>query len=274
MDNEIQNNYNISDPDDNSNGYGNRSGGQMLAEIARLLLVLLGKFGKWLWKYFKIFLRLLLKLFCKVILWIIDKTEEGLVRLRIFWNDNDTQAKVRIIRIKLRKAARQCGVWSVVALKATGRGLKWAAVHFYKGLVWLLRKTIQGCIHLRPTIRKAWKGLCIAAKWIASQCVKFVKGIAGWFRRRREAYHRFRQNKGFKGLLIDIGNALKRTVDNYMEETQNEENENTGEHDSADGNQEIITDADLLEAELNEDSKVRSIGKRIYNAMKRIVEVD
>jgi hypothetical protein len=275
MDNEFQNNFNnTNNSDDNSNGYGNRSGGQMLAEIARLLLVLLGKFGKWLWKYFKIFLRWLLKMFCKFVLWIIDKTEEGIVRLRAFWNDNDTQAKVRIIRLKLRRAAKKCGVWSIIALKATGRALKWTAIHLYIGFVWLVRKTIEACIHLRPTIKKAWKGICIAAKWLANLMVSFVHGIANWFRARRDAYRRFRKNKGFKGLLIDVGNGLKRTVDNYMEEPQNEENENTDEPDSADDNQEIVTDADLLEAELNEESKVRSFGKRIYDAMKRIVEVD
>ena len=121
-------------------GYEGKSAGQMLAEVARLLLLLLLSMLKWLGRLLLRGLKLLLKLVCKGLLWLIDATGRGIERLQAFWNDNDTQEKLRKLREGTVAAGRQLWQWTVVAAKATWRGLVWMGRNTAKGAVWLARR--------------------------------------------------------------------------------------------------------------------------------------
>ena len=254
------------------NGFEEKSGGQMLAEIGRLLLVLLGRLLQQLWKYTKIFLRFLLKWTCKGILLLIDYSEKGVHRLRDFWNDNNTQEKLRVTKEVTIFWLKKLGYWCLRGLEYTGKGLVWLGQHLIVWSIWLGKKTIQGIIHLRPTLAKIRKGICTGAVKTKDWLKRVWKAVCLWFRHRREAYRRFRQNKGFKGLLIDIGNGLKRSVTNYMDEEQDDGADPDEADEQRPEEREVDVDTDLLESSLPEKSKVRSWGKRFYDGMKKIVE--
>ena len=260
----------IEDENRRENHYEERSKMQMLAEIGRLLMVLLGKKLKKLWQYVKKFFRSLLVLVCKGLIALIDLTNNVIRRFRSFWNDNDTQAKVRKMKLTLKLWTRRLGRWCVKGLIQTWKGLKWLGVHLWTGVVWLTKKTIEGLIHMRPTLVKGWKLLKQGLRATWRGIVACSRAFIAWLRGRYEAYRRFRKNKGFKGLLIDIGNGLKHSVNSYMDEEQNEE-ENVKEED--DENMETEIDTYFYESALPENSRVHSWGKRLYDAMKRIVEV-
>lgn len=255
----------------NDKRYEERSGTQMLAEIGRLLLVLLGKLMRQLWKYIKKLLRWLLVIVCKGLLWLIDLAQDGWQRWCTFWNDNDTQDKVRKVKASLLRWSKQLGVWCVQGLKAAGRGLLWLGIHLWQWFVWALKKTIEGIIHLRPTLGKLWRGVKCGWRYAGAWLKQCGTAVAAWWRSRCDAYRKFRQNKGFRGLLVDIGNGLKGAVNRYIEDEQSEEDENVKE--AGDEDKETEMDTDLYESRLPEDSHVHSWGKRFYNAMKRIVEV-
>lgn len=254
------------------NNYEEKSGGQMLLEIGRLLLVLLGRLLVQLWKYTKKFLRFLLKWLCKGLLLLIDYSEKGFYRLRDFWNDNNTQEKLRVAKEVFIFWLKRLGYWLLKGVEYTGEGLVWLIEHLWIWSIWLGKKTVKAIIHLRPTLTKMWKGICIGAdatwKWLK----RVWHAICLWFHRRREAYRRFRKNKGFKGLLIDIGNGLKNSVTSYMDEEQDDGVEPDEAGEPRPEQRETEVDTDLLESSLPEKSKVRSWGKKFYDGLKHIVE--
>lgn len=252
-----------------NDGFEGKSAGQMLAEVGRLLLLLLLNLLKWLGRLLLRGLKLLLKLVCKGLLWLIDATGRGIERLRAFWNDNDTQEKLRKLREGLVAASEQLWLWTVVAAKATWRGLVWLARNTAKGSVWLAKKTVQGIIHLGPTLKAIGRGLNRAARAVGRWLRRLWRCLRKRHLRRVRAWRRFRQNKGFKGLLIDLGNWLKGQLHDYIEEepAQNllEANPNYDEDEDEDNPFKGLENVE-------NPSKVQTFGHRIYQAMKRIVE--
>ena len=92
--------------------YAGKSASQLARELLRLLLVLIWKFILWL-----------IKKFLKGVLWCIEATEKGCKRLNTWWHANDTQEKVAKIKAWLRKAIKTSIHWSIIAGKATLKGL-------------------------------------------------------------------------------------------------------------------------------------------------------
>lgn len=248
-------------------GYEGKSAGQMLAEVARLLLLLLLSMLKWLGRLMLRGLKLLLKLVCKGLLWLIDATGRGIERLQAFWNDNDTQEKLRKLREGTVAAGRQLWQWTVVAAKATWRGLVWMGRNTAKGAVWLAKKTVQGIIHLGPTLRAVGRGLKFAACAFAKWLQRLWCALRKWHLGRVRAWRHFRKNKGFKGLLIDLGNWLKGQLHDYIEEESPAQNllEEAPNDDDDDDPFKALEDVE-------NPSKMHTWGHRVYQAMKRIVE--
>lgn len=246
-----------------------KSASEMLTEVGRLLLLLLLNMLKWLGRLLLRGLKLLLKLICKGLLWLIDATGRGIERLRAFWNDNDTQEKLRKLRAGIVAAGEQLWLWTVVAAKATGCGLVWLGRNTAKGSVWLAKKTVQGIIHLGPTLRAIGRGLKRAAFAIGRWLRRLWRGLYKWHLGRVRAWRQFRRNKGFKGLLIDLGNWLKGQLHDYIEEEPAPQNLLEAAPNDDD-------DDDLFKGLENVEnpSKVQTFGHRIYQAMKRIVEDD
>ena len=75
------------------------------------------------------------------------------------------------------------------------------------------------------------------------------------------AYRKFRQHKGFKGLLIDIGNYLKSQIEKYMDEEQVEASADTS-------NEEAVMEIG------EDDNTAQIIGKRIFSKVKTIVDIN
>lgn len=216
------------------NAYNEKSWKELLAEILKLTL-------KLVWKLtFR-----LAKLIVKGANWLIRKIRKGIGIIIAWWNDNDTQVKVRIIRIKTKALLRLIIKWCIIATKTAGRYLRQA-----------LKEAITAIINLKPTIiatkNALVKGSKICIKWSKKQYKKAKTKNA----RRKVKYRNFRKTPGFKGLLTDIGNLLKSLINSYMEE---EQTEFTPEEQNEDANHE-------------KDKKSRNISDILLNPVKDIVE--
>lgn len=268
---------------DDFNQFSDKSALQMLREVGRLLLVLLARLLLALLRLLRRVGKWLLRLICKGLLFLIDLTHTTVVRLRDFWNDNDTQEKVH----KLRQRIRWLGLCALrglrIGARATWRGSKWLGRKLWIGLVALARGLIYAILHIGPTLRLLGQGLWVGLKALGRWLRLCGRGIRKTYRQRQRAWRHFRQNKGFKGLLIDFGVWLKHQINNYVEEQTDDSSD-----DDDDANAEVL-DEDaaesqrLLEQPDNEDSyafkpdsdgkrKIPTFGRSIYNAMKRIVE--
>lgn len=251
--------------------FEDKSGGAMLAEVGRLLLVLLGRLLKLLLKYILRALKFILKWICKGLIALIDFIQFCAEKTRAFWNDNNTQEKIRKIRRWLKHAFIQLGIWIVVGAKATWKGLKWAARKTAQGTVWLVKHLVQAIIHLGPTLVKIGKGIKLGTIAFGRWLVRVGKGIRHWWQRRQLAYRNFRRNKGFKGLLIDLGNLLKKQINNYIEEEQAMDESNDDNYfEKVDEEDEVELEPEAEDKQPR--GKIRTFGKGIYDAMKKIVD--
>ena len=180
--------------------YNEKTWKELLAEILKLTLKLIWKLS-----------RRAIKLIIKGIKWAIAYTLEVIKRIIAWWNDNDTQVKVRIVRIKAKILLRTIIKWTIIGAKATGRFLRLAC-----------KKAITAIVNLKPTVIAVrdtlirWCKACI--RWSKEQH-KIAKRKSA---KQKVRYRNFRKTPGFKGLLTDIGNFLKSLINSYMEEEQTE----------------------------------------------------
>ena len=250
----------------NSFGGGDKSVWVVLLEIAKLLCLLIWKGIKALGRLILKGLKLLLKWTVKGLLWLIDATRWLSRKIRDFWNDNNTQEKLHKIGRALKKGALAAlyGIWIAI-------------VYVGKALVWLLKKLFVGLLHLKTTLK-------ITGRWIGKTSVRFWKWIKrqgvnlkSWWAKKKKQYRSFRRNQGFKGLLIDMRDAMRGSISNYIENDQ--QNDQLADNAIADDSvmsqnddSQVVADDDDNEDE--EDVKgVRKFGRKIYKAMKRLVEV-
>ncbi len=235
--------------------YSKKTGGQLIAELARLVLLLI-------WKIIKKGIRVL----AKFLLFIIESIQEGCEKLAEWWNAKDTQEKVAEIKATLKKWCIQFGKWCVIAAKATGKGIKIGAIATWHGIVKGTKATILGIIHLKPTIIKIGQAIAKGSKAFAAWTKRCGRGMKLSHIRRKRAYQRFRRNKGFKGLIIDSSNAVRNGITMFMEEDQEE------------AAPDAVTEDDLLKEEIeervDEDNKAHKIGKKIFYSAKNIVDID
>lgn len=252
--------------DDNRNirNGGEKSVLSVLLEIAKLLCLLC-------WKGIKAFGRLILKglkhllrWMVIAILWIIDSLRWVGRKMKAFWTDNNTQEKLRKIGRGLKKGALAvlAGIWIGI-------------IYIFKGIVWLFKKLFVGLLHLRTTLK-------IIGRWIGRTAVRFWTWLKrqgakfrAWTSKKKQQYKSFRRNQGFKGLLIDMRDAMRGSISNYIENDQQRDKPNEGENPE---DQTVVmeeeTSADEADDESEEDVKgIRKFGRRIYKAMKRLVEV-
>lgn len=249
------------------------SGAEMLAEICRLLLLLVWKISKKAIRFAAnhmsatgnhtiVFIktsakrlgrliRLLGKNLKKGIRLVIINIQKGIQLSKDFWNDNNTQEKLRKARRTIRKAGEL--IWYYT--KSTGKAL----IH-YSVAIYLASKRLV--INTIPIIISGWKrfveGCILFGKWSMKRW-----NIARRNHRRRVlAFRRFRKNKGFKGLLLDTGDFLKKTLDNYMDEEQTSAISETEVED------------DIYEEDTGEGNKAQVIGKKLFSSVKNIVDVN
>ncbi|MBQ6750985.1 MAG: hypothetical protein IJR02_09525 [Bacteroidaceae bacterium] len=246
--------------------YAGKSASQLARELLRLLLVLIWKFILWL-----------IKKFLKGVLWCIEATEKGCKRLNTWWHANDTQEKVAKIKAWLRKAIKTSIHWSIIAGKATLKGLAIAAVATWHGIIIALKATgrgliiggkatVQGIIHLRSTLKR-----------LGQLTVKGIKATGAWMKRcrrglklshirRKRAYEEYCRRGGMKGLIIDTSHSIKNGIQMFMEEDQEE------------AAPDAVTEDDIMEEALeegaNEGKKSIKIGKSILSHAKNFMDVE
>ncbi len=222
---------------DNYDG-DDRSVGEMLSEILKLSLKLLLKCTVKLVRLLARGCVGLFFLFRQLLLSCVD-----------FWNDNSTQQKVHLAKVWFHAFLRTLGRLSVKALKALGRGL-----------VWSIRTLVRSIINLRPTLvltgrvlvrcgKTLWLWMTLLGRW----CVLF-------FMKRKRAYLSFRRDKGFKGLVLDVKNYLQHLLNNYMDEEQTETGKN------------VLSYEEYISIERGGKNGSDTIGKKIYNGMKNIID--
>ena len=235
----------------------------VLAEIAKLLVLLCWKGLKALGRLLLKFLKFLLRWLVKGLLAIIDGIDYLSNRLKAFWNNNDTQEKIHKIGRGLKNAC-------FATISGIGIGLLYVG----KGIVWLLKKLFVGLIHLNTTLK-------ILGRWIVKITVMFGKWVGRqgtnfkvWCGKKKQQYKAFRRNKGFKGLLVDMRDGLKGGISNFIEDDQQKDTEQS-ESDSVEEPEELQM-ADIFDDDDDDIENyhgLKKVGKKIYRAMQRLVEV-
>ncbi|MCQ2257416.1 MAG: hypothetical protein MJZ41_05395 [Bacteroidaceae bacterium] len=235
--------------------YENKSAAQMIAVLAKLILVLFVKI-----------LQKGLKIIARFALFIIECLQDGKEHLSAWWHDNNTQEKVTKIKAWIKRSLKNFGRWCIKALKATGRGLKIAAIATWHGIIIGIKATIKGLIHLGPTIKKLWALTQKGAKAFAAWTRRCGRGMKLSHIRRKRAWNKFRQNKGIKGFMVDSSRAISNSIKTFMEEDQEE------------ATADAITDDDIIEESLHgkvdDNNRAKKIGKSIFKSAQEIVEID
>lgn len=272
---------------DDRQGYDDKSALGMMAEVGRLLLVLLLKYIVRALRIVKRALWWGVKLACKGLLCLIDATDACLLALSRFWNDHSTQEKLRRVR------------WGLsVAWQATLAGSSWLAVHTWHGLRWLARHIGRGCkwlavhgaqgvwlfcrgvawsvVHLRGALALTGRGIARAGTWVWHGTCSLADAVCQRMKRLYRAWVHFRRTKGFKGLLIDFGLWLRQAINDLMEEQDGPTAETTSsvqpdDEPLPDDEPERFFDNDLTD---NDTQRVHIFGQRFYRALRHIVEDD
>ena len=246
--------------------YTGRSASQLVRELIRLILVLIWRFLVWLFK--KIL---------KGLLWCMQAAEDGCKRLNEWWHDNNTQEKVAKTKAWLKRAAQTFGHWCVIAgkatlhgiavgAKATWHGIKVATKATAKGIVIAIKATIQGIIHLRPTIKKLGQLIVKGAKAFVAWLKRCKRGMKLSRIRRRRRYEAFRRNGGVKGWMVSTTRDVRKNIEMFMEEDQEE------------ADPDAVTEDDIMEEALeegaNDGRKSMKIGKSFITRAKNFMDVE
>lgn|GEM_PF-3581089 len=147
--------------------------------IAHLLLL-------FLWVLFKKSLRFILK----CIILFFYNIYKGIKWLVSWWKDGDTRAKREILWKRTKKVCKKIGKW-----------IAQGVVLFGVGILWVLKKTIHGLLHLRTT-------------------------IAYLARRIHEGFTKLRQ-KDFKAIIRAKSETIKQSLTEFVSEENKTTNENT-----------------------------------------------
>lgn len=244
--------------------YNGKSASQLVHELCHLMLVLAWRFIIWI-----------VRKVVKGLLWCIRATEKGLERLKIWWNDNDTQEKKAKVIAWLKMAARKAGEYATIAgkyalkgivigLVGAGKGLKIAAKATAKGIVVGAKAAVQGLLHMRTTMKRLKRLSAVAWRSLLRWNEKRKRNVLCKKIRRRRAYEAFRRNGGMKGLIVRYSNTIKKNITMFMEEDQDE------------SDPDAMTDEELMEKTLekgaNEGNKSMKIGKSILSRAKDFIE--
>ena len=222
-------------PEHQHNNYEDKSGSEMLSEIGHLL-----------WKLcMKVFAHLL-KLIIKGLQLCFTLLKMLLQACIDFWNDNSTQEKLRMARQWCGNCIKALGTYCLIGIIAIGKGLLWTAKAIWRGIT-----------HLKPTIVFLGR-LCIKCmKATGRGLVVCAKAIRLFFLKRQQAFRRFRRNKGFKGLLIDIKTYLQEQLNSYMDDNDTVSSDAISYDEYIDANR--------------KDGKT-SFSKKIYQEMDKLID--
>lgn len=235
--------------------YTGKSVSQLMRELLKLILVLIWRFLVWLFK------RIL-----KGILWCMQVTEEGWRRLNDWWHDNNTQEKVAKTKAWLKITVKTFSQWCVIAGKATVHGIAVGAKATAKGIAIAIQATIQGVIHLRPTLKKLGQLVVRGVKAFVAWLKRSKRGMRLSRIRRRRRYEAFRRNGGLKGWMVNTTRDVRKNIELFMEEDQEE------------ADPDAVTEDDIMEEALeqgaNDGKRSMKIGKSFIARAKNFMDVE
>lgn len=238
--------------------------------------------------------KILISCIIKLFIWIIkliakgfrscfDLCMKGWNELVRFWNLSDTQEKKKRIIDATKRTCRVLAEYGKKAWTLTrtytvvGAKYAWkytcigsrlfvkyvliAVIAFWHGLLWTLHTTKDLIIHSKPTFIRLGKNIKQGVINLWHWCVNVRRGMKLRRIRRKRAWQHFRRTKGFRGLLIDMSQALSNGIKNYMSE------------DVTEADPESITEDEIIAEKMQDrKGKVDKIGKRFFEGMKDIVE--
>lgn len=244
---------------------GQKSSSQLLAELGKLFL-------KLLWAI----LRKMIRMMAKGMLALILGTQAMCEAISTWWHDKSTQEKVRFLRIKLKALARK--TWALtkqaahhtarLSVKGSKLFIKYliiTLVALWKGLIWLCVNTVQGIIHLRSTIIRLWQWLKTMAARTAQLYHNMRRASKLRSIRRKRSWRDFQHRGGMKGAMQRTATSMNNSIQMFMEEEQNE------------AMPDAITEDDIFVEELeqnNQQNKAQIYGKKFFDGMKKVVDVD
>lgn len=230
-----------------------------------------------------VFLKHLLKLILKGIVWCIEKCGEGIDAFKVFWSSSDTQEKRRKIAAACKTGMKKFGEGCVAAWKWTkkytviGAIATWnfickasklfvkylliTLVGIWHGILWTIKTIKDLIIHSKPTFIRLGKSIKQGSIDFWHWLKRVGRGIKLGHIRRRRAWKEFRRTTTFKGLLISMINSISNGISSFMEEDQEE------------SDPEAITEDDIIAEELEErQSTADKLGKKFFKGVKDIVE--
>ena len=180
--------------------------------------------------------RLVVMLLCKIIICLLLMIKKILILLwdftkwicfsiQTFWNSNDTQAKIA----KIKALSRAGAIWM------------WAKICIGAKILW------HHIVYLGPIMRKAW--------------LKMVERT----RRGYRTFQVFRKRKGFRGILIECRDWLKKIVYNYIDDE-------SGSQSEAGAITESGGESDEDDADDESDNKAMEIGRKIISPFQDLMD--
>ena len=231
-------------------------------------------------------LKYLLRLVLKGIVYVYQGIRHTCHRIKVFWNSNSTQEKVRKLRIHIRlglrstgrglkKAGRWCWKWLRKGLRWTLRMLLLGIIYTWKGLVWLGKASLNAIIHIGPTLRRLGYLIKVGYQQMIVGLWHLCRRIRLRHLKNKRAWRRYRLNGGLKGLMIGTAGSLRNSISRFMEEDEVTETADSPAQEENEGEEEMEEEEDEIGKYVKpdeNDSKATALGKKIFTSLKDIID--
>lgn len=227
------------------------------------------------------FLKYLLRLLVRSVVYAYEGVKKTCKRIKVFWNSNSTQEKIRKLRIHFRlamrktgralaKAGRWCWKWTRKGLRKTLRAILIGIIYTCKGLAWLGKASLNAILHIGPTLRRLGHLIEVGYHQMIIGLWHLCRRIRLRHLKNKRAWRRYRLNGGLKGLMIGTAGSLRSSISRFMEEDE-----------TAESSDDTVTDEEVEEEEDeigkyvkpdDNDSKATALGKKIFTSLKEIID--
>lgn len=245
-----------------------------VGKIAWLIVRLIGLLLLTMLKY-------LLRLVLKGIVYAYQGIKHTCHRIKVFWNSNSTQEKIRKLRIHFRlgmrktgralaKAGRWCWKWTRKGLRKTLRAILIGIIYTCKGLAWLGKASLNAILHIGPTLRRLGHLIEVGYHQMIIGLWHLCRRIRLRHLKNKRAWRRYRMNGGLKGLMIGTAGSLRSSISRFMEEDDTTE---TSDDNATD--EEVEEEEDEIGKYVkpdDNDSKATALGKKIFTSLKEIID--
>ena len=195
------------------------------------------------------FLKYLLRLVVRSVVYAYEGVKKTCKRIKVFWNSNSTQEKVRKLRIHFRlamrktvralaKAGRWCWKWTRKGVRKTLMAILIGIIYTCKGLAWLGKASLNAILHIGPTLRRLGHLIEVGYHQMIIGLWHLCRRIRLRHLKNKRAWRRYRLNGGLKGLMIGTAGSLRSSISRFMEEDE-----------TAESSDDTVTDEEVEEEE-------------------------